>query len=96
MKSRAGRPLKSGLLLDTDRAAIVEKYAEAGYPAARPGPVDISFRDGKAAVRMQIIEGRRVQVRFSGNHAFSDKELNGLLLIWSEHDDIPCDHREQR
>lgn len=90
MKSRPGKPVKSGLLLDTDRAAIVEKYAEAGYPAARPGPVDISSRDGKAAVRMQIIEGRRVQVRFSGNHAFSDKKLNGLLLIWSEHDDSPA------
>jgi outer membrane protein insertion porin family len=90
MKSRPGRPVKSGLLLDTDRDSIVEKYAEAGYPAARPGPVDISFRDGKAAVRMQIIEGRRVQVRFSGNHAYSDKELNGLLLIWSEHDDSPA------
>lgn len=90
MKSRPGRPVKSGLLLDTDRAAIVEKYAEAGYPAARPGPVDISLRDGKAVVRMQIIEGRRVQARFSGNHAFSDKKLNGLLLIWSEHDDSPA------
>jgi len=90
MKSRPGRPLKSGLLLDTDRAAIVEKYREAEYPAARPGPVDMSFRDGKTAVRMQIIEGPRVQVRFSGNHAMSDKELNELLLIWSEHDASPA------
>jgi outer membrane protein insertion porin family len=90
MKTRPGRPLKSGLLLDTDRAAIVEKYREADYPAARPGPVDMSFRDGKTAVRMQIIEGPRVQVRFSGNHAMSDKELNGLLLIWTEHDASPA------
>ena len=90
MKSRPGGTMKSDVLLDTDRAAIVAKYAEAGYPAARPGPVDISFRDGKAAVRMQIIEGRRVQVRFSGNHTFSDKELNGLLLIWSEYDASPA------
>jgi len=90
MKSRPGRPLRSGLLLDTDRAAIVEKYADAGYPAARPGSVDIRFKDGKAAVNMKVIEGRRVRARFSGNHAFSDKELNGLLLIWSEHDDSPA------
>lgn len=90
MESRPGRTVKSGLLLDTDRTAIVEKYAEAGYPAARLGPVDISFRDGRAVVRMQIIEGRRVQVRFSGNQAFSDKELSGLLLIWSEHDASPA------
>ncbi len=90
MESRPGQPLKNGLLLEKDRAAIVQKYADAGYPAARPGPVDISFRDGKAAVRMQVIEGRKVNVRFSGNHVFSDKELNGLLLIWSEHDDTPA------
>jgi outer membrane protein insertion porin family len=86
MKSRPGGPVKNSLLLDKDWDAIVEKYAEAGYPAARRGQVDISFRDGKAAVSIQIIEGRKVQVQFSGNHAFSDKELKGLLLIWSEHD----------
>jgi outer membrane protein insertion porin family len=86
MESKAGRPLRSNVLLDTDLAAILEKYTKAGYPAAKPGPVDISFRDGRALVRVYGTEGPKVTVRFSGNHALSDSTLGKQLLIWSEHD----------
>ena len=90
MKSRPGRPMRNSLLLETDRDAVLEKYWSTGYPAARTGPVNMSYRDSRATVRMQIIEGPKVRVRFSGNHAKSDKELRELLLIWSEHDASPA------
>ena len=88
MKSEVGKPLRSDVLLDADLAAILEKYTEAGYPAAKPGPVDISFRDGKAFVRVYVAEGPKVTVRFSGNHAMGmgDSTLRKQVLVWSEHD----------
>jgi outer membrane protein insertion porin family len=86
MESKVGKPLRSDVLLDTDTAAILEKYTKAGYPAAKSGPVDISFRDGKAYIRVYGTEGPNVTVRFSGNHAFSDRALRKQILIWSEHD----------
>ena len=74
------------MLLDADTAAIVEKYIGAGYPAAKTGPVDISFSEGAASVRITVTEGPKVTVRFSGNHAFSDSTLRKQVLVWSEHD----------
>ncbi len=86
MKNRVGKPLRSDLLLDTDMASILDVYREAGHAAAKPGHVDIRFQDGKAYVSIIGNEGPRVDVRFSGNRAFSDTDLRKQLLIWSEHD----------
>ncbi|HSQ78586.1 MAG TPA: POTRA domain-containing protein, partial [Nitrospirota bacterium] len=86
MKSKTGKPLRNDVLLDADLSAILEKYTKAGYPAAKPGPVDISFRDGKAYALVHVAEGPHVTVRFSGNHAMSDSTLGKQVLIWSEHD----------
>jgi outer membrane protein insertion porin family len=86
MKSEPGGPLRTNVLLDHDIAAIVEKYVEAGYPAVKQGAVDIGFREGKAFVLIEIKEGPKVTVTFSGNRAFSDSELRKQLLIWSERD----------
>jgi len=86
MKSKKGSPLKRELLLDTDRDAILKKYYDAGYPAAKVGPIDISFRDARAFVHIQCDEGPHVITRFTGNREFSSKTLTKNLLIWSEHD----------
>jgi outer membrane protein insertion porin family len=86
MKSRVGKPLKRDLLLDQDMEAILKKYTDAGYPAAKPGPVSMSFRDHKAFVRINGAEGPRVTVRFSGNRELSANKLKQAILIWSEHD----------
>lgn len=86
MKSKKGDRLRTDLLLDTDVEAIRQKYAKAGYPAAKPGPVNVSFRDGKAYVTIQVSEGPKVTVKFTGNHEFSSSTLKDALLIWSEHD----------
>jgi outer membrane protein insertion porin family len=86
MKSKKGDRLRTDLLLDTDVEAIRQHYAKAGHPAAKPGPVNVSFRDGKAYVTIQVSEGPNVTVTFAGNHAFSDRELRKQILIWSEHD----------
>lgn len=86
MKSRVGKPIKRDLLLDRDMEAILGKYTDAGYPAAKPGPVSMSFRDHKAFIRVSGKEGPHVAVRFSGNHELSSKKLKQALLIWSEHD----------
>ena len=86
IKNRPGKPLRTDVLFDQDMAAIVEKYTEAGYPAAKPGPVDISFRGEQAFILVSGSEGPKVTVLFSGNHAFSDSDLEEQILVWSEHD----------
>ncbi len=86
MKSKPGKTLNTDILFDQDLAAILEKYTSAGYPAAKPGPVNISFLQEGAYVLIGGKEGPRVSVAFSGNHAFSDKELRKQVLIWEEHD----------
>jgi outer membrane protein insertion porin family len=86
MKSRVGKPLKRDLLMDKDMEAILGKYTDAGYPAAKPGPVSMSFRDHKVFIRISGKEGPQVAARFSGNRELSSKKLKQALLIWSEHD----------
>ncbi len=86
MENKPGKPLRRSTLLDADMAAISEKYSDAGYPAAKSGPADIGFQDGKALVRIPVAEGPKVTVRFSGNHAVSDSDLRKQILLWSEHD----------
>lgn len=86
MKNRPGKPLRTDVLFDEDLAAILQAYYDAGYPAAKAGPVNISFRDRKAFVVISGKEGPKVTVRFSGNRRFSDRELRKQILIWTEHD----------
>jgi len=86
MKSKKGSPLKRELLMERDREAILKKYFDAGYPAAKVGPIDMSFRDARAFVHIQCYEGPHVITRFTGNREFGDKKLTQNLLIWSEHD----------
>ena len=86
MKSKKGSPLKRERLLVKDREAILKKYFDAGYPAAKVGPVDTDFRDSRAFVHIQCDEGPHVITRFTGNREFSTKTLTKNLLIWSEHD----------
>lgn len=86
MKSRPGRPLLTSVLLEHDLEAIKKKYAAAGYPAAEPGPVSMSFQGERAFIEIAGAEGPRVTVSFSGNHEISDSKLRGMLLIWTEHD----------
>jgi len=86
MKSKKGAPLNSKLLMDSDMEAILQKYSDAGYPGARPGPVSMSFREHKAYIRISGSEGPKVLVRFSGNRGVSESKLQQALLIWSEHD----------
>jgi outer membrane protein insertion porin family len=86
IKSKKGSRLKRDQLLDADMEAILRKYTDAGYPAAKPGPVDMRFRNNRAYVRVLGTEGPKVSVRFSGNRAFGTNTLRRALLIWSEHD----------
>jgi outer membrane protein insertion porin family len=86
MKSKKGSRLRREILLDADMEAILNKYSDKGYPAAKPGPVDISFRDNEAFVHVQGNEGPLVTVGFTGNREFSSGKLRQTLLIWSEHD----------
>jgi outer membrane protein insertion porin family len=86
MKSDVNDRLRRDQLLDKDREAILKKYSDAGHPAAKIGPVNISFRDHSAFVRIFVSEGPRVKVSFSGNSSISGNKLQQSLLIWSEHD----------
>ena len=82
MESETGKPLRSDVLLDADLAAILEKYTGAGYPAAKPGPVDISFRDGKAFVRVYVTEGPKVTVQFMDSKAGPPATLYSISNTW--------------
>jgi outer membrane protein insertion porin family len=86
IKSRAGSRLRRDRLLDADKEAILNKYGDAGYPAAKVGPVNINFHDHRAYVRISISEGPRVTVRFTGNRALKSKRLKQAILVWSERD----------
>lgn len=86
MKNRPGRPLLTNALLEDDLEAIKAVYAGAGYPAASPGPVSMSFRDERAFLEIAGTEGPKVSVSFTGNREFSASKLREMLLIWSEHD----------
>ena len=86
MASKRGEPLRRDLLLDTDMAALTRLYEKAGYPAAKSGIVDIHFRGQKAYLTISGDEGPKVTVGFSGNRAFSSKELMKGLFIFTEHD----------
>jgi outer membrane protein insertion porin family len=86
MKNRPGRPLLTNVLLDDDLQAIRKKYADAGYPSAKTGPVNLRFRDDHASIEIGGTEGTKVITSFTGNEEFSDEKLRDMLLIWSEHD----------
>jgi outer membrane protein insertion porin family len=86
MKSRIGSPLDRDKLLDKDREAIEKKYTAAGYPAAKTGPVSISFEDHKATIHIPCSEGPKVRVRYEGNSNIRAALLNQAILIWTEHD----------
>ena len=96
MKNKPGKPLRTDVLFDQDMAAILEKYADAGYPTAKPGPVDISFREEQAYLYVSGKEGPKVSVSFTGNRAFSDKQLRkaGTDLVRTRY--LRCHHRQQR
>jgi outer membrane protein insertion porin family len=79
MRSRPGRPLLTNVLLEDDLEAIKKKYAAAGYPAASPGPVSMSFRDERAFLEIAGTEGPKVNVSFSGNHTFCAEQFPDLL-----------------
>ena len=86
MKNRPGKPLLTDVLLDADQEAIRRAYADAGHPAAQPGPVSMSFQDGKAFIEIAVKEGPKVTVTFTGNRRFSERKLRNMLLIGTEHD----------
>lgn len=84
LASRRGTPLKRDQLLDADRESLQRMYAEAGYPAVKTGPVSMSMRNRKAFVTIEINEGPKLEVQFTGNKEFSSKELSRALLVWEE------------
>jgi outer membrane protein insertion porin family len=86
LKSEKGDRLRRDILLDADMEAVRKKYAAAGYPAAKTGPVDMSFRHRRAFITVHLDEGQKVVVRFTGNKEFSAGKLNEELLIWQERD----------
>lgn len=79
MQNRPGRPLLSNVLLEDDLEAIKAAYADAGYPAAAPGPVSMNFRDARAFLEIAVTEGPKVTVSFSGNRTFCARQFPDLL-----------------
>jgi outer membrane protein insertion porin family len=79
MKNRPGRPLRTNVLFEEDFEAIKAAYARAGYPAASPGPVSMSFRDEQAFLEIGGVEGPKVSVSFTGTREFCVNQFPDLL-----------------
>ncbi len=79
MENRPGRPLLTNILLEKDLAAIQQKYADAGYPAAQPGPVSMSFKDQVAFLEIGGTEGPATFVSFAGNQRRCSEKFPDLL-----------------
>jgi outer membrane protein insertion porin family len=81
MQNRPGRPLRTNVLIEDDLEAIRKKYADAGYPAAAPGPVSMSFRNELAFLEIGGVEGPKVTVSFSGIRKFCEQYFPDLLYF---------------
>ncbi len=81
MKNRKGKPLRTSVLLEHDLNAIRNLYTDAGYPAAVPGPVSMTFEDGRAFLEIAVIEGPKVTIAFSGNRKFCAQQFPDLLHV---------------
>ncbi len=79
MRNRPGKPLLTDVLFDRDLEAIRKKYASAGYPAAKPGPVSMSFQGNRAYLEIAGEEGPRVTTTFTGTTKFCREEFPILL-----------------
>ena len=79
LRNRPGRPLLTNVLFEDDIEAIKTAYADAGYPAAAPGPVSMSFRDDRAFLEIGGTEGPKVTVSFSGNRSFCARQFPDTL-----------------
>jgi outer membrane protein insertion porin family len=78
MQNRPGRPLLTNLLFEKDLDAVRKEYAAAGYPAAVPGPVSMSFRNERAVLEIAVAEGPKVTASFSGTDAFCTEHFPDL------------------
>jgi outer membrane protein insertion porin family len=79
MANRKDAPLLTNILMERDLSAVQERYVEAGYPAAKTGPVSVSFRHGRALVEIAVSEGPKVAVSFSGTDAFCSEHFPDLF-----------------
>lgn len=87
MENRKGGPLLTNVLFEKDLVAIQKKYADAGYPAAQPGPVSMSFQGERVFLEIGGAEGPKVHVAFSGNRRYCEQHFPDILVAALE------DHR---
>lgn len=70
------------IIVEEDRAAIIEAYANAGRLAAKVTPKIIRQSDNRVDVIYEVFEGGQVEVErigVVGNRAFSDRRLRRVL-----------------
>ena len=74
-------------LLREDRTKLTERYRDMGYAGARvtvdfePNAADFQLRN--MPVRIDVLERKRVEVRFEGNRRMDDSDLREVLTIFS-------------
>jgi outer membrane protein insertion porin family len=90
MKNRPGKPLLTDVLLEADREAIQRRYGDAGYPLAKTGPVSVSFQDNGALIEIEVTEGPKVTVTFTGNRGYCADEFSDLFNFGSSADPQPA------
>lgn len=81
--------------LRDDARDAEREYRDRGYPAARVLPEfdparDLDAKSGRARLRVQVLEKARVNIKFLGNHALSERQLLGKVTLFSagSYDDV--------
>jgi outer membrane protein insertion porin family len=82
------RPLPFRLsLLREDRNKLTERYRDLGYAGARVSvdfdPAAIDFQLRNVRLRVDVLERKRVEIRFEGNRRFDEGDLRDVITIFS-------------
>jgi outer membrane protein insertion porin family len=82
------RPLPFRLsLLREDRNKLTERYRNLGYAGARVtvdvDPAAVDYRQRNVQLRVDVLERKRVEVRFEGNRRLDDGDLREVITIFS-------------
>ena len=84
-KLKAGEIL-SKETLERSESALADYYVKKNYVKVEIKTTESAMPDGKVAMDFNIQAGPRLEVSFTGNKSFSDKNLRKILTFWEDKD----------
>jgi outer membrane protein insertion porin family len=74
-------------LMREDRNKLTERYRDLGYAGVRVtvdfNPAAVDFATRQVKLRVDVLERKRVEVRFEGNQRIDDDDLREVITIFS-------------